>query len=320
MMNKGPDDPLVGSLRGLEFRLGTSRRELRELLSHRSELYRPYDTPKKRHPYPGKERREKLLAGRPKFRHIDNPLKQIKDVQRKIVDNILSQAPLPEYMFGAIKGKTLFQHAARHVTNQGSTLVRMDVSDYYPSITCDHVYAVWHNALRCPPPVAKLLTELTTFQFHLPQGAPTSPAIANIFLGSVFGPIRLLSEHKSLTLSTWVDDLIFSGPLARTIMESVRSLLASHGFKTAPEKRDIFGPQDEKVITGARLGRFGIRAPHRKMSEIRAAIFRLHVGAVEPEGRPKYLLNLTSRIAHIGQISEKDGQKLRRLAARHGIL
>jgi hypothetical protein len=195
----------------------------------------------------------------------------------------------------------------------------MDISSYYPSITCDHVYFVWNVVLGCPPPIAKFLTQLTTFQFHLPQGAPTSPAIANIYLASIYAPICLLGEHKGLTISTWIDDLIFSGTEARSVMEAVRSILASHGFRAAPEKRDIFGPRDEKVVTGARIGRFTVRAPHRKMSELRAAIFRFRVGAVEPDDRERYLINLTSRIAHIGQIYRKDAEKLVRLAEKAGV-
>jgi hypothetical protein len=222
-------------------------------------------------------------------------------------------------MFGAVKGKTLMDHAERHIKNQGSTLVRIDISSYYPSVTAKHVYEVWSRVLGCPAPIAKILTQLTTFEFHLPQGAPTSPLLANIYLASIYAPICLLGEHKGLTISTWVDDLIFSGTQARSIMESVRVVLASHGFKAAPEKRDIFGPQDEKVVTGGRLGRFTVRAPHRKMSELRAAIHRLSTGSVPTENRERYLLNLTSRVAHIRQLHEGDAEKIVRLALRSDI-
>ena len=162
--------PIVGSLSDLEHRLGIKRDELRELLKAQSELYHPYDTPKKKHPYPGKRRLEKLAAGPTKTRHIDNPVKQLKDLQRKILRRVLCDADLPEYMFGAVAGKTLVDHAKRHLQNQGSTLVRMDISSYYPSVTCIHVYFVWCVVLGCPPPIAQLLTQLTTFEFHLPQG------------------------------------------------------------------------------------------------------------------------------------------------------
>jgi len=96
-------------------------------------------------------------------------------------------------------------------------------------------------------------------------------------------------------------------------------VLASHGFKAAPEKRDIFGPHDEKVVTGGRLGRFKVRAPHRKMSELRAAIHRFRTGRVPTEDRERYLLNLTSRVAHIRQLHEGDAEKIVCLALRSDI-
>lgn len=306
--------PIPGSLSDLEHRLEVKRSELRELVDDHSKLYQPYDTPKKKHPYPGKRRLEKLASGPPKKRHIDNPVKQLKDLQRKVLKRILCHVELPEYMFGAVAGKTLIDHGKRHVRNQGTTLVRMDISAYYPSINCAHVYFVWNVVLGCPPPIAKLLTQLTTFEFHLPQGAPTSPAIANILLGSIYAPICLASEQKGLTISTWVDDLIFSGVRARAIMEEVRALLAHNGFKAAPEKREILGPCDEKVVTGARIGRFTVRAPHRKMAELRAAIHRLQIGAVPAADMKRYLTNLTSRIAHIRQLHGGDARKLERMA------
>jgi hypothetical protein len=310
--------PLVGSLRDLEFRLGVKRVVLRGLLSSGSSLYQPFLRPKKRHPYPGKLRN--LDASKPvKYRQIDNPCKQLKVIQRQILKNILSRVDLPQYMFGAVSGKTLVQHAKKHVNNQTSTLVRMDISSYYPNVTCHHVYFVWHVVLGCPPPVAKLLTELTTFQWHLPQGAPTSPAIANILLASIYAPVCLASERAGLTITTWVDDLIFSGSAAREVMETVRATLAASGFKVAHEKREILGPRCEKVVTGVRIGRAGPRATHKKMSELRAAIHRLAIGAVGNAEMKQYRQNLSARIAHLATIHKGDAAKLTRYAAISGV-
>lgn len=306
--------PLIGSLRDLEYRLEVRRDELREILNSRPSLYRPFKIPKKQHPYPGKKRLDEAAAKPPKFRQIENPVMQLKDIQTRILKRILFRVLLPDYMFGAVAGRTLTKHAERHVPNQNTTVVRMDISSYYPNVTCAHVYFVWNVFLGCPPPIASILTELTTFNYHLPQGAPTSPALANIYLASIYAPVCLASKSAELTITTWVDDLIFSGPAARTVMNTVRSVLASNGFRIAPEKREILGPKDEKVITGARLGRFQVRAPHRKMSELRAAIHRLATGAVPHAELANYRLNLSSRIAHIASLNVKDAEKLRRQA------
>jgi RNA-directed DNA polymerase len=310
--------PTVGALSDLEHRLGVKRHDLAELLQSRPDLYSPFNLPKKQHPYPGKLRRLKALEP-VKYRPIDNPVKQLKDIQKRILATILKRVELPAYLFGAVAGKTLLGHAEQHIQNQSSTVVRMDISSYYPNITCLHVYYVWHVVLHCPPATARLLTELTTFDYHLPQGAPTSPAIANIFLASIYAPVCLVSEKAGLTITTWVDDLIFSGAEARSVMETVRATLAANDFKMAPEKREIFGPKDEKNFTGTRLGRFEVRVPHKKMSDLRAAIHRLVTGGVEPCDIDRYRKNLCARIAHIGTIHKGDAAKIRQHAARSGV-
>ena len=292
---------------------------MRELLKSRALLYHPFELPKKQHPYPGKKRNLESQSARLKYRQIGGPAEQLKVIQRRILRRVLSEVDLPPYMFGAVAGKTLVQHAEQHVKNQSTTVVRMDISSYYPNITCDHVYTVWRNVLNCPPPVARILTELTTFDFHLPQGAPTSPAIANIFLASIYAPICLTSEQKDLTITTWVDDLIFSGNAAREVMCKVREVLASNGLKDTPRKREIFGTKSAKIITGVRIGRFGARAPREKMSELRAALYRLATGKVKPKELERYRQNLVARIAHVASIHRGDAEKLISYAKTLGV-
>lgn len=315
--NNQPTKPAVGSLSDFEHRLGLKRGELAALLQSRRELYRPFPATKKPHPYPGKLRKTDTKP--PKVRNIDNPVKQLKDIQTRIRKNILARVELPPYMFGAVAGGTLTRHAEQHVPNQGTVVVSMDISSYYPNVTCAHVYYVWNVVLGCPPPVAKLLTELTTYEWHLPQGAPTSPAIANIYLASIYAPICLACEEAGLTITTWVDDLIFSGKEARSVMETVRATLAGHGFAMSPKKRKIQGPRDEQIMTGTRLGRYAVRVPHRKMDELRAAIRRLALGTVPPEEMEKYMRNLCGRIAHISTIHKGDAEMIKRYAAKSGV-
>lgn len=292
---------------------------MRDLLEARDALYRPFDLHKKKHPYPGKLRLAEATRKPAKLRRIDNPAKQLKEIQSKILRRILSNVEFPDYMFGAVRGRSLVLHANLHVRNQASTVVHMDISSFYPSVTCHQIYWVWNTVLNCPPPVAKLLTELTTFKWCLPQGAPTSSALANIYLASIYGPVCLTCEAKSITISTWVDDLVFSGSRAREVMENVRAVLAKSGLRLAEEKREILGSRSEKIVTGVRLGSRGPRAPHRVMKDLRSAIHRLATGLVSPEEEVRYRNNLIGRIRHIRHICVSDAHKLMLLAEMKGL-
>jgi RNA-directed DNA polymerase len=293
--------PII-SLRDLEFRLGEDRTTLRALARNWRVEYKPFLQAK-----PPKPFQRVVEAG--KVRSIDNPSRELKRVQKKILCRLLEPVRLPNFLFGAVSKRSVKEHAAEHL--RSACIVKMDVKGYYPSVTSRHVYSVWQNVLRCSPRVSSLLTELTTFEWHLPQGAPTSPALANLFLASIYGPVLEACAEKEVIATAWVDDLIFSGKEARTVMELVRQTLAAHGFKMSAKKRIILTGRDPKVITGVRLGAGRVRAPREKIHDIRAAIHKLQTGKVKGPQRDRYIVSLLGRINHVERICSQDAAPLK---------
>lgn len=290
------------SLRDLEFRLGEDRATLRALAMNSQTEYKPFQQSKAPKPF-----QRVVKVG--KVREIDNPSKELKRVQKKILKRLLWPVKLPYFLFGAVSARSVKEHAAEHLGQQ--TIVKMDVKGYYPSVTSRHVYSVWSDTLRYSPPIAKLLTQLTTYDWHLPQGAPTSPALANLFLASIYGPVLDACSEMDVIPTAWVDDLIFSGGRARSVMELVRQTLAANGFKMSAKKRIILTWEDPKVITGIRLGAGRTRAPREKLHDIRAAIHKLEIGLIGKRERKQYLSKLTGRINHIEQICPQDALPLK---------
>jgi hypothetical protein len=186
----------------------------------------------------------------------------------------------------------------------------MDIKRYYPNVTNDHVFKVWTDVLLCSPRIARLLTQLTTCDWHLPQGAPTSPALANLLLSSIYGPVLKACANKNIVVTVWVDDLTFSGKDAREIMEVARKTLAANGFKDSRKKRRILNSRDSKLVTGVRLGRDKIRACKLKMREIRAGVHNLAVGKFTGRGRDKDIQSLEAKIIYIKSLCPTDGAPL----------
>jgi hypothetical protein len=145
----------------------------------------------------------------PRSRPIDNPLQDLKWIQRRIYRRLLKPICFPSHILGAVSNRSVMDNAERHLAS--ALLVTLDVRQCFPSITNVHVYRVWSEFLGCSPPVARLLTRLTTFDRHLPQGAPTSPLLANLFIWMIDEPIRAICEQLLVSYSTWIDDLAFSG-------------------------------------------------------------------------------------------------------------
>src|SRR6266849_1736351 len=113
------------------------------------------------------------------LRTINAPGERLMRIQRSINENLLAQLWLPHSIHGSRTGRSVVTAIAPH---RGRPFWwRADIKDFYPSISASRVYKMF-IALGCAPDVSHLLTRLTTYDHRLPQGAPTSPALANLYL------------------------------------------------------------------------------------------------------------------------------------------
>ena len=152
------------------------------------------------------------------------------------------------------------------------------------------------------------MTKLTTFERHLPQGAPTSTTLANIVLSELDVPIGTLCEARNVTYSRFVDDLIFSGTNARTVINEVVKILKTDGFRTPHAKTKIMGPKSRHQITGIVANRkLGVTRDSR--SKIRAAIQQLKGSKNATQQIP----SLVGRINFVGQVNPVVGASLKKL-------
>jgi RNA-directed DNA polymerase len=245
---------------------------------------------------------ERRCAPRP--RPIDNPLQNLKWIQHRIYRRLLKPMCFPSHILGAVPKRSVMDNAERHLAS--TLLVTLDVRQCFPSITNVHVYRVWSEFLGCSPPVAGLLTRLTTFDRRLPQGAPTSPLLANLFIWMIDEPIRRICDQLVVAYSTWIDDLAFSGERARDLIQPAVSLLAANGLKVKREKIRVMGPSAIKLLTGTRLGSAQVRAPKEKLSRVRSGIHKLRTGLVAPEDAERYILGLVGQLRFISQLCPHD--------------
>lgn len=287
--------------KSLALHLGCNVDDLKQLAESAKSYYKPFELVPKLRPFAKKPPK--------KPRPIDNPTGKLKKIQERINKALLEPILLPEHVFGAVKHRSIIGNAQRH---QGaSVLVTLDIRQCFPSLTNAHIYSVWANVLGCSPSVASLLTKLTTFKRHLPQGAPTSPALANIFIWSADGPIREKCAELGVEYSTWIDDLAFSGDHARSIIQIAVEVLRVNGLRISHKKTVIMGSSQRKTLTGTRLGRRALRAPKGICDRARAGIHNLERGLVAEHEKDAYCRKLSALIMHIHRICPKDSVGLK---------
>lgn len=272
-----------------------SRNYLRAAAALASRNYAPFEKPSKAKPFSRK-------TVPPKRRIIDNPLAELKRVQSLIAERLLQPLSLPSHICGGIKGKKVADNAAFHLNSR--VLLKIDIKQFFPSITNRHIYWVWSDLLNCSPEISSLLTRLTTFERHLPQGAPTSTLLANLVLYSCDRAIREECRLRDIQYSTWVDDLAFSSYDPRPVIEVVIRSLRLQGFRVSRRKLEIAGPGARRVLNGVVLGR-GFGVPPERLSRIRSGIHKLAEGHVPPTQIEQYVRSLRGSIAQIKPINAK---------------
>jgi RNA-directed DNA polymerase len=270
------------SFRYLEFLLGFSRIQLRDLSREAARHYRPFY----------KEPKIRPFARRPisnKKRLIDNPKGMLKQVQRRINQRLLKPLLLPEHLLGGVPGKCIRDNAYLHLGSP--CIVTVDIKKFFPSITPLQIYRVWRLRLNCSPRIAALLTRLTTFRGYLPQGAPTSTLLANLVLSSADCGIKTACEAAGIRYSSWVDDLAFSGLKAREIVPNVVNVLMQAGFRLSHQKIKVMGAGDRKTLNKLVLSKF-VSVEKAYLSRIRAGIRNLRVGKVPSTEVAVYIRSL----------------------------
>ncbi len=230
-------------------------------------------------------------------RIIDAPVEQFKLFQRRLLKRVLGRLPVHQAATAYERGVSIVHHAMPHVLRQ--VVVRLDIRDFFPSITADRVRD-YFKAIGWRGQALKLLTEWTTHQNKLPQGAPTSPKLANalcyrmdkritmaLAAGRVnMNPKTLEWERKSvgeIAYTRYADDLALSFNLDRhrnvkTAIYLVKRIVEDEGFRLHTRKKlRIMRKGDRQLVTGLVVNA-GVNLPRSRRRQLRAVAHHLATG------------------------------------------
>ncbi len=174
------------------------------------------------------------------------PRGRLIKLQARIKRAILDRVPPLPFVHGGIKGRSILTNAAPHVGQE--VVLALDIKDCFPSIGPQKVLSVF-NELGITGEAARILVRLTTFDFQLPQGTKTSPALANLALRSIDRRIGALAAQHAFRHTRYVDDIGVSG--ARRLVKFqglVHRILSSEGFKLKV-KREVMFQSEPQVVT-----------------------------------------------------------------------
>lgn len=275
-------------------------------------------------------------------RLIEAPKLRLKEIQRWILREILAQVPAHDAAHGFTRGRSAITHATLHCGQP--VVLALDLRDFFPSVAAGRVYGIFRT-IGYPPPVAHVLTGLCTnvtalvawdalpavagghsgarFRLaralatpHLPQGAPTSPALANL---SAFGLDRRLSGLAGafgLRYSRYADDLTFSGPALRgrrsaAVAEHAATIAREESFALQPRKSRLRTAARRQLVTGVVVNAHPNLA-RDEYDRLRATLHRLALDG-PPAEAAALRARLQGRVAWAESLNPGRGVKLRRL-------
>lgn len=205
-----------------------------------------------------------------KIRTILAPSKRLKARQRWILDNILNKIKVSKYAHGFELNRSIKTHAELHANHD--FVVCMDIKDFFPSITEEKVYTIFKN-IGYTSRASQELAKLCCFKGVLPQGAPTSPKLANIICKKMDWEIQRYSKANNITYSRYADDLTFSSnsEMCELITE-ITAIVKKYDFSINSEKTQTFAYGEPKFITGLVVQNGNVRIPKRYKRELRKEI------------------------------------------------
>ena len=158
-----------------------------------------------------------------------------------------------------------------------------------------------------PENVSKVLGVLCCLYRHLPQGAPTSPALSNIVGYEMDKKLAALAAEYGLTYTRYADDLTFSGDVfpKEQIIPRIKQIIRDEKFEPNHKKTRFINEYGRKIITGVSVSSGAkLTIPKARKREIRKNVyFILTKGLAEHQRRigssdPVYLKRLIGELCY----------------------
>ena len=205
-------------------------------------------------------------------RDIASPRTYLKVIQWWILDNILRTVEFPENITGFICGRGVQTNANFHVG--ANHVLNMDLKDFFPSVSIGHVRSSFQS-LGYDEIVADQLSEICTLDDCLPQGAPTSPCLANIAASDLDRSLIDFARESEIKYTRYVDDLTFSSQIfiSEEVKDGIVSKVENCDFSINKRKTRFCGQGGRMEVTGLVVNSH-VQPPRHWRNKVRMIFFQ----------------------------------------------
>lgn len=281
------------------------------------------------------------------IRLIEAPKQATKKLQQRILSGILENVPVHYASHGFVKGRSIKTFTKTHANRR--VVLRMDLKDFFPTFRAAKIQSFFRT-LGYPEPVANLLAGVCTtstprdiwkqaselndrvqiresrdlyFRTHLPQGAPTSPALANLCSYRLDCRLTGLAKSAGAQYTRYADDLAFSGDedfetRVERFSTHVAAMLKEEGFSVHHRKTRIMRQSVRQHLAGLVVNR-RCNVQRRDFDRLKAILtncVRLGPATQNRESHHDFRAHLEGKVSFVEMIHPQKGERLRRLLTK----
>jgi RNA-directed DNA polymerase len=281
-------------------------------------------------------------------RLVEIPKAALREIQRKILREILDPVMPHDAAHGFRRGHSCLTYAAPHCGRM--VVLRMDLQNFFTRIPAAPIHALFET-LGYPETVARRLAGLCTncvparvigellasglpsalahlpwelrkryADAHLPQGAPTSPALANLCALHLDFRLAGLADSLGGAYTRYADDIAISADesLRRrsgAVSALVAAIAAEERFEINHHKTRVMHRSGRQRLTGIVVNTKPnvLRPDYDELKAILHNCVRFGPAAQNRDGRTGFRAHLLGRIAHVQSLNARKAEKLRKV-------
>lgn len=282
------------------------------------------------------------------IRLLEAPKRELKDLQRQVLRQILDRIPSHAAAHGFRPGHSVVTAAQPHCGRE--VVIRLDLESFFSTVTAGRIYGIFRLAgyhdevahalaalcttttplavLRAAPGTSRPLIERRRRLLrhlaapHLAQGSPSSPALANL---SAFGLDRRLAGLANRiggSYTRYADDLVVSGDevlrrSSRAIVRLVGEIACEEGFRVHEAKTRVRTAAQRQTVTGLVVNDHPnvARPEYDRLRALLHEAAQAGPEAANRRGHPDFRSHVRGRVTWVGGTNERRIEKLQRAFA-----
>ena len=302
--------------------LGLGASELEKIWYYRGRMYQNFS----------------IAKGPNKVRMINAPDERLKYLQRKLAEKLTELYRPRNPVHGFVAERSVKTNALAHLRRR--FVINIDLADFFPTISQKRVEGML-SSLGIDARVAEIIAHICCNDWHLPQGAPSSPVLSNMICFRLDKKLLGIAKDTRCIYTRYADDITFSSyqpptalfetalpPAGRfspdLLAPSLRDVVQQNGFIINPDKAHYADRHSRRMVTGLKVNEL-LNVDRRYVRNLRAALHSIKtLGFKDAEekfhekhgGNSNLMAHLRGKISYLTHIKGQSDPVVRGITLR----